>query len=259
MPVVALELAARAGRRRASCGRRRARDRGRRRAARRAGRCLSSGVTGDERVVDLGAVLVPRSLHAHVGGVRRVAVGRARRRAPSKRGREEHRLAVVRDAAEDPVDLRLEAHVEHPVGLVEDEDADVGERDSAGARAGRRADPAWRRGCGRPAPSAPARRSRRRRTRSATRSRLRLGERPEVGGDLGRELAGGDEDEGAGAAGRAGGALDERQAEGERLARAGRRLGEDVEPGERVGEHERPGWGRADGCPGGREPGRRAR
>ena len=34
-------------------------------------------------------------------------------------------------AAQDAVDLRLEAHVEHPVGLVEDEDADVGERDGA--------------------------------------------------------------------------------------------------------------------------------
>ena len=39
-----------------------------------------------------------------------------------ERGREEHRLAIVGDAAQDPVDLRLEAHVEHPVGLVEDED-----------------------------------------------------------------------------------------------------------------------------------------
>ena len=32
-------------------------------------------------------------------------------------------------AAHDDVELRLEAHVEHAVGLVEDEDADVGERD----------------------------------------------------------------------------------------------------------------------------------
>ncbi len=36
---------------------------------------------------------------------------------------------LARDAAEDPLDLRAEAHVEHPVGLVEDEDRDVVERD----------------------------------------------------------------------------------------------------------------------------------
>ncbi len=48
--------------------------------------------------------------------------------AVERRG-EEHRLAVAREPADDPVDLRLEAHVEHPVGLVEDEDLDRVERD----------------------------------------------------------------------------------------------------------------------------------
>ena len=38
---------------------------------------------------------------------------------------------------EDAVDLRLEAHVEHPVGLVEDEHAHVVERDQLAARADR--------------------------------------------------------------------------------------------------------------------------
>ena len=46
-----------------------------------------------------------------------------------ERRREEHGLPLLRDAAEDLLDLRAEAHVEHPVGLVEDEDADAGERD----------------------------------------------------------------------------------------------------------------------------------
>ena len=46
-----------------------------------------------------------------------------------ERGREEHRLAILRQAANDPVDLRLEAHVEHPVGLVEDEGLDTREVD----------------------------------------------------------------------------------------------------------------------------------
>ena len=46
-----------------------------------------------------------------------------------ERRREEHRLALAREPLDDPVDLRLEAHVEHPVGLVEDEDLDRVERD----------------------------------------------------------------------------------------------------------------------------------
>src|SRR5439155_6261628 len=46
-------------------------------------------------------------------------------------GREEHRLPLARHAPEDPLDLRLEAHVEHPVGLVEDEDADAVEGERA--------------------------------------------------------------------------------------------------------------------------------
>ena len=48
--------------------------------------------------------------------------------AVERRG-EEHRLAVAGEAADDPIDLRLEAHVEHPVGLVEHEDLDRIERD----------------------------------------------------------------------------------------------------------------------------------
>ena len=43
--------------------------------------------------------------------------------------REEQRLPLARQLAHDLVELGLEAHVEHAVRLVEDEDADVGERD----------------------------------------------------------------------------------------------------------------------------------
>ena len=46
-----------------------------------------------------------------------------------ERRREEHRLAVARQPFHDSVDLWLEAHVEHPVGLVEDEDLHGVERD----------------------------------------------------------------------------------------------------------------------------------
>ena len=51
-----------------------------------------------------------------------------------ERRREEHRLPVARQAAHDPVDLGLKAHVEHPVGLVEDERADVRKIDEAPLR-----------------------------------------------------------------------------------------------------------------------------
>ena len=42
---------------------------------------------------------------------------------------EKHGLSSSGQAGDDPVDLRLEPHVEHPVGLVEDEDAHAVERD----------------------------------------------------------------------------------------------------------------------------------
>jgi hypothetical protein len=44
-------------------------------------------------------------------------------------GREEHGLPLPGEPRDDPVDLGLEAHVEHPVGLVENEDAHAVERD----------------------------------------------------------------------------------------------------------------------------------
>src|SRR3954454_11252356 len=42
---------------------------------------------------------------------------------------EEERLASARGTADDPVDRRAEAHVEHAVRLVEDEDAEPLQRD----------------------------------------------------------------------------------------------------------------------------------
>ena len=44
--------------------------------------------------------------------------------AVERRG-EQERLAVVRDLAHDPLDLRQESHVGHAVGLVDHEDADL--------------------------------------------------------------------------------------------------------------------------------------
>ena len=42
-------------------------------------------------------------------------------------GGEEQRLALAGEQAHDLADVRDEAHVEHPVGLVEDEDLDLAE------------------------------------------------------------------------------------------------------------------------------------
>ncbi len=46
-----------------------------------------------------------------------------------ERGGEQQRLALRRDELDDPADVRQEAHVEHPVRLVEDEDLDLREVD----------------------------------------------------------------------------------------------------------------------------------
>ena len=89
---------------------------------------------------------------------------------------------------------------------------------------------------------------------------LDLGERPDVSRDLDRQLARRHENECARPGVRPGRALDDRHAEGERLAGSRRRLGENVEAGEGVREHkplngewmsdpgclERPNDGRAD-------------
>ena len=51
-----------------------------------------------------------------------------------ERGREEERLAVLRAEINDAFDCRAEAHVEHPVGLIEDEDLDVVEAEGSTAK-----------------------------------------------------------------------------------------------------------------------------
>src|SRR5262245_4509432 len=48
-----------------------------------------------------------------------------------ERRREEQRLALCRALIDDPVDRRAEAHVEHAVGLVEDQDPDAIEAEGA--------------------------------------------------------------------------------------------------------------------------------
>ena len=81
-------------------------------------------------MVDLAGLVLARQLGLDADGLVRVGARELADLAVERR-REEHRLAVVGDAAQDPVDLGLEAHVEHPVGLVEDEDRDRVEVDHA--------------------------------------------------------------------------------------------------------------------------------
>ena len=56
-------------------------------------------------------------------------------------GREEQRLAGEGEDLADALDVRDEAHVEHAVGLVDDEDLDAAEQDLAAARYGRAGGP----------------------------------------------------------------------------------------------------------------------
>jgi hypothetical protein len=135
------------------------------------------------------------------------------------------------------VDLRLEAHVEHPVRLVEDQDPHAVQTDQAALgdvlEASRRRDEDVR-----------ARRTLRLlaelRAAVGDADAQALGPRDvlEVVGDLLRELAGWDEDQRRRRRAAPVEPLDDRQRERERLARARLRASEDVLALERVGHHE---------------------
>ena len=89
------------------------------------------GVDRDEAVLDLRLGVGRLGVRVRAGAVG-VGGGDTARR-PLEGGREEERLAVGRGAVDEPVDGGPEAHVEHPVGLVEDEHADAPERDRPAA------------------------------------------------------------------------------------------------------------------------------
>ena len=186
---------------------------------------LVLGRDRDERVVDDAvAVARRRARRPRSGSGCRVY---ARASSPTSPSSVAEKSIVWRSrgsAAEDLLDLRAEAHVEHPVGLVEDEDPDVVERDRAGARSGPAAGPASRRRCARPSRRFACARDRRAAVDGATREALRAGELLELVGDLERELARRHEHERGGRRAVGVGALDDRDRERERLARAGRRL-----------------------------------
>ena len=154
-----------------------------------------------------------------------------------QRRREEQRLAAGRARADDAVDGGAEAHVEHPVGLVEHECADVGERHRAARH--QVLEPARRRHQDLRAPGGadllleadPAVHGGNLETAGAQ-------QRPRVLDDLGGELAGRREHERGGARLAPPDAVGERHGERQRLARPGRRLGQHVATGEHVADHE---------------------
>ena len=85
---------------------------------------LGVGRHRHELVLDLAGLLLFRKCRFEFGRAVRVVARQFPDRAV-ERCREEHCLAVARQLSDDTVDLRLEAHVQHPIGLVEDEHADV--------------------------------------------------------------------------------------------------------------------------------------
>ena len=154
-----------------------------------------------------------------------------------ERRREEHRLPVPGETANDPVDLGLEAHVEHPVGLVEYERADLREVDEPSLR--EILEPAG--GCDEDVGLVRPLRLRAERDSAVgggDREPLGLCERPELVCHLRGELARRHEHERRGTSSGGRRALDDRESEGERLARPGRRPDEDVHASEGVGQDE---------------------
>jgi hypothetical protein len=165
----------------------------------------------------------------------------ARARSPGgagERGREEQRLALDGRARDDALEVGAEAHVHHPVGLVEDEDPDAAEVDVApvheveqAARGGD--EQVGAAGVLRLALDADAA------VDGGDGQALGLGDVAGVVDDLAGELTRGGEDERGGPRVAGLQALEDREDERERLAGAGGRLGEDVVAGQRVGDDER--------------------
>ncbi len=153
-----------------------------------------------------------------------------------ERGREEQRLAVPRAGADDSVDRGAEAHVEHPVGLVEDQGLDPVQSERAASEEileparGRDQHVGGRRGLGLlDQPGAAVDRG------DAQRTGVR--DTADVLDDLERQLAGRRQHERRRP--RVGGLdpLDERDPERERLTGAGRGFGDHVPAGDRVADH----------------------
>jgi hypothetical protein len=156
---------------------------------------------------------------------------------PTEGRREQRRLAALRRLAEESPDGGQEADVGHPVGLVDHDELDGVEHEVAAldqvlepaGAADHQVDAA---------PQSLALRADGDATEDRGNGRsVAPGERDEHVDDLGGELACRRQDERCGPAGLAhAAALEQRESEGERLARSGRCLGGDVTAGEGLGD-----------------------
>ena len=190
----------------------------------------------DEVVVDLAGRVPVRELGLESRWEPRVGACQLADRSV-ERGREEHRLPLVPEQADDLVHLRLEAHVEHAVGLVEHEDRDRVEGDEPPVDQVLQAA-----GCGDEhvglAGAVGLGAERHAAVHGGDGEAARASERLELLGHLHRELTRRDEHERRRPTGIPADALDDRPGEGERLARAGRGLGEHVTAAEGGGDDE---------------------
>ena len=197
-----------------------------------------------ERVLDLEEAVLDLRSGGRAGLVGVLAPDRVVRIATGgasglavERGGEEQRLPVCRTLADDPLDGREKAHVEHPIGLVEHEHPDATEAERSALEqvleAPRRGDDDVRAG-GLLGLSMQA-------------DAAVDGGHPQCAGmrdrvhlvrDLGHELAGRGENQRGGAPVMGLDAVDHRNGERKRLAGSGRRAHEHVEAGEHVADHE---------------------
>ena len=197
---------------------------------------MSAAVTETKRCSTSPSESLRRELRGELRRVERVRLCERADLAVECRG-EEHRLALRRQGPDDLLHLRLEAHVEHPVGLVEDEDADVAQRDEPAilevGEPARRGDDDVR-----PLEALRLRGNGRAAIRGLGADSARRAELRQLLRHLQRELARRDKDKRRRRllVGRE--QLDDWQPERERLTRAGRRLAENIAAGERVGDDE---------------------
>jgi hypothetical protein len=187
----------------------------------------------EEAVLDVGFPALALRLGV-APGVARIGGGDLAG-GPLQRRREEEGLALAGGLGDDSAHGRFEAHVEHAVGLVEDEDTDTAQRDDA---AGDQVlEPP---GGGDEDVGAPRRLALRSEADAAVdggdSQPAAVGDGAQLLDDLARQLPGGGEDESPRVPCVGLDPLDQRNAEGERLARAGRRLDEQIVAGERVAQ-----------------------
>ncbi len=152
-------------------------------------------------------------------------------------GREQHGLMRRPDMAQHPLDLGQEPHVGHPVGLVEHDHGDVGQRDGAAVDEVDEAPGGGDDDVDAPGQSGGLAVQVGAAVDGLDRTAAGLGQRAELVGNLGGQFAGGHENEGVGMARlRRLHPLDQGETKSEGLARSGLGLAADVASGQGIGD-----------------------